>query len=400
MYNIAKVLVEKYPALDISTTEIRPGPPLGRALEAEISSFDYSASEQAAYQLMDYLKTIPGVTTIDSGLKKGDDEIHVVLDRKMATYVGIDLDLAARHVRAATGGLVVSSIRRGTEEIDITIRYPELDVDELKQLRNVLITNNRDGIVPLYKIAHFEQYEGFTTLRHKDGIRIVNVVADIDSEKISSLELNEKVHENEALWMKGISNKVTVNYGGEQEKNQESFQSLIFAFGFALIAIFFILALQFNNMSYPFVVMLAIPFGAIGIIFSFYLHDMFWKPMPLSFFSSLGMVALTGVVVNSSLVLLVFIQRACKSGLELHQAIVQAGRRRLRAVLLTATTTIVGLLPTAYGWGGLDPFVSPMALALSWGLVFATVITLVTIPAVLAVGYDIKMAIRKVSGSS
>jgi len=136
---------------------------------------------------------------------------------------------------------------------------------------------------------------------------------------------------------------------------------------------------------------LAIPFGAIGIIISFYFHDMFWKSMPLSFFSSLGMVALTGVVVNSSLVLLVFIQRARQEGMDVIDAIVTAGRRRLRAVLLTAATTVVGLLPTAYGWGGLDPFVSPMALALSWGLVFATGVTLITIPATLAVAHDIRL---------
>ena len=117
--------------------------------------------------------------------------------------------------------------------------------------------------------------------------------------------------------------------------------------------------------------------------------------MPLSFFSSMGMVALTGVVVNSSLILLVFIQRARDEGVAMIDAIIQAGRRRLRAVLLTATTTVVGLLPTAYGWGGLDMFVSPMALALSWGLIFATVVTLFTIPAALAVGHDTKYFFKR-----
>ena len=110
--------------------------------------------------------------------------------------------------------------------------------------------------------------------------------------------------------------------------------------------------------------------------------------MPLSFFSTMGMVALTGVVVNSSMVLLVFIQRALQDGMSVHDAILLAGRRRLRAVVLTAATTVVGLLPTAYGWGGMDPFVAPMALALSWGLAFATLITLIVIPAVLAVTFD------------
>ena len=395
MDHITELLKTKYPKLDISSTLISNGPPLGRALEAEINGFDTASSEQAARQLMEYLPTIEGVTTIDSGLKPGDDELHVVLDRKLAAYAGIDLDIVSRHVRAAADGLNVSTIRKGTEEIDVTIRFPSNDIDELEQINNVLIPNNRGGLVPLNKIARLEEHRGYTTIRHKDGVRIVNVVADVDTKILSSLKLNKIVKDNESKWLQGVEDKVTVNYGGEQEKNQESFVSLLIAFVFALVAIFFLLAIQFNNMVYPLIVMMAIPFGAIGVILSFYLHDLLWKPMPLSFFSTMGMVALTGVVVNSSLVLLVFIQRSRAEGMKIKEAILLAGRRRLRAVLLTAATTVVGLLPTAYGWGGLDPFVSPMALALSSGLTFATVITLFTIPALLAVGHDVRAVFRR-----
>ena len=394
MRKLAEILPEKFPEFDIAVTALRPGPPVGRALEAEISSYDDEYSAIAARKLMTFLKSIDGVTSVDSGLKKGDDELHVILDRELATYAGVNLATASQQIRAAVGGLVVSNIRRGKEEIDVTIRFPDKADGEVQQLKKLLIPNSRGGLVPLEKISNFKQHNGFTTIRHKDGIRIVNVVADIDDKIISSGKLNKTVQDSISEWLGDIENKVVINYGGEEEKNQESFRSLGFAFGFALIAIFFILAIQFNNMVYPLIVMLAIPFGAIGVIFSFYLHDMFWKPMPLSFFSSLGMVALTGVVVNSSLVLLVFIQRARKAGMEIHQAIIQAGRRRLRAVLLTAITTIVGLLPTAYGWGGLDHFVSPMALSLSWGLVFATFVTLFTIPATLAVGHDVRDVFR------
>ena len=177
----------------------------------------------------------------------------------------------------------------------------------------------------------------------------------------------------------------------------ESIEGLKQSFLFALLGIFFLLAIQFNNLSYPLVVMLSIPFGAVGIILSFYVHGLLWKAMPLSFFALMGMVALSGVVVNSALVLLVFIQRAMKEGKSCFEAIILGGRRRLRAVLLTATTTVVGLLPTAYGWGGMDPFVSPMALALSWGLAFATLITLFAIPAFLAVREDIDIKVREVA---
>jgi multidrug efflux pump subunit AcrB len=406
MHRLAEILPKKFPEFDIAVTAIRPGPPVGRALEAEISSSDDRHAAVAAHRLIQYLQSIQGVLAVDSGLKQGDDELHVVLNRELATYAGVNITIAAQQIRAAVGGLVVSSIRRGKEEIDVTIRFPEnneladINLSEVQQLKQLLIPNNRGGLVPLKKIATFKERKGFTTIRHKDGIRIVNVVADINDKVISSNKLNNIIRNAQAEWAGDVSHKIVVNYGGEEEKNQQSFKSLQFAFGFALIAIFFILAIQFNNMVYPLIVMLAIPFGAIGVIFSFYLHDLFWKPMPLSFFSSLGMVALTGVVVNSSLILLVFIQRARQQGMEVHAAIIQAGRRRLRAVLLTAITTIVGLLPTAYGWGGLDHFVSPMALALSWGLVFATFVTLFTIPATLAVGHDVRAGLRMFLGLS
>ncbi|MDQ1363821.1 MAG: hypothetical protein QG652_1683 [Pseudomonadota bacterium] len=395
MHALSRTLPEKYPEFDISFSEIRPGPPLGRPLEAEISSYDDALAEQAARNLMEYLKTVKGVTSIDSGLKRGDDEIHVVLDRELATYAGVDLATAAQQVRAAVGGLVVSYVRKGTEEIDVTIRFPDKGAAELKQLRNIQIPNKRDGLVPLHKIAHFEQQPGYTTIRHMEGIRIVNVVADINADEITSVELNKQVKAAEPQWKGDAADTIQVNYGGEQEKNQESFISLVLAFAFAMLGIFFILAIQFNNLGYPLIVMLAIPFGMVGIIVSFYLHSIFWKPMPMSFFSSLGMIALTGVVVNSSLVLLEFIQRAVKEGVELVDAVRQAGRRRLRAVTLTSATTVLGLLPTAYGWGGMDPFVSPLALALGWGLMVSTIFTLLTIPAVVVAAHDSKVYLLK-----
>jgi len=391
MYQLARTLPAKHKELDIAFSEIRPGPPTGRALEAEISSTNTSASEKAAQQLMDYLRTVKGITTVESGLQPGDDELHVVFNRGLAAYSGVDLATAANHVRAAVGGLRVTTTRRGTEEVDVTIRFPEIKREQ-KNLESLLIPNQRGGLIPITQIAKFVERPGYSTIRHKAGIRIVNVVANVNTDELTSIELNRLVQQNEKTWMANLPAKVNVNYGGEQEKNQESARDLGRAMGFALVAIFFILAIQFNNLRYPLVVMLAIPFGAIGIIVGFLVHG-----LSLSFFSMLGFIALMGVVVNSSLILIVFVQRALEEGVHWRDALIQAGRRRLRAVLLTATTTVVGLLPTAYGWGGSDPFVAPMALALSWGLIFATLITLIAIPATMAVGMSLseKRRLRK-----
>ena len=274
----------------------------------------------------------------------------------------------------------------------MTIRYPPDRANELQNLRELQIPNQRGGLVPLNRIGKLEEHPGYTAIRHKNGLRVVRVVADVDTSAITSVAINRLVAEREAEWLGDAAGRVQVNYGGEQEKNVESFRNLMVSFVFALIAIFFILAIQFNNLGYPLIVMLAIPFGVVGVVFTFYLHNLLWKPMPLSFLSTMGTVALAGVVVNSAIVLLSFIQEARSAGAGVHEAIVQAGRRRLRAVILTATTTVVGLLPTAYGWGGLDPIVSPMALALGWGLAFSTFIALFTIPAALALAVDMRSA--------
>ena len=380
MRSLTKQLPERYPQLEFAFGEIKPGPPTGRALEVEISSSDNHANEKAAQQLIDYLHTIKGVTTIETGLQPGDEELHVVVNRTMASYVGVDLKTIATHVRAVVDGLRVTTIRRGTEEVDVTIRFNSQLTDPNKLLDMVKVPNKTGYLTPLSKMAVLKKHDGFTAIRHKEGLRVVSVTANVDSKITTSLALNKLVLNSEDKWLGDLKEKVRINYGGENEKNQESFQSLGAAFLFALVAIFGIIAIQFNKISYPFAVMLAIPFGIVGIIVSFVLHDIFWRPMPLSFFSTMGMVALTGVVVNSSLVLLVFAQRLIEDGMDFKEAVFMAGKRRLRAVILTASTTVVGLLPTAYGWGGMDPFVSPMALALSWGLIFATVFTLITVP--------------------
>ncbi|MDH5395041.1 MAG: efflux RND transporter permease subunit, partial [Gammaproteobacteria bacterium] len=394
-----KSLPAKYPELEVAFELVKPGPPTGRALEVEISSNNNISNEKVAQNLIDFLKKVEGVTTIESGLQEGDKEVHVVLNKTMAVYAGVDLATAASHVRAAVDGLRVTTTRYGTEEVDVTIRYPEQSED-IKTLEHLQVPNNRGGLIPLSSISKFEEKTGFTTIRHKEGVRVIRVFANIDETVTSSIKLNKLVELNKDTWLKDYKDKVKIHFGGEQEKNQESFQGLAFSFLFALVAIFFILAIQFNNLGYPIIVMLAIPFGVVGVILSFYIHDLLWKPMPLSFFSTMGMVALTGVVVNSSMILLVFIQRARQDGMETIEAIILAGRRRLRAVVLTAATTVVGLLPTAYGWGGTDPFVAPMALALSWGLVFATLITLIVIPAALAVSHDVADLLhRKRSGA-
>jgi len=384
MQKIEQQVVPLFPNMQISLAMEATGPPVGRALQVELTGRSPVKQEAVARRLIDILKEIDGVYAIESDLEPGDSELHIVLDRSLAAYAGIDLVTAAQHIKAAFDGLRVSTLNHGKEEVDVTIRYPEEAQSDLKTLMNIGIANKRGGLIPLDKVAHVEERAGTTSIRHKDGSRVMSVSAEVDTSIITSQELNAIIKQRVDEWLAEDAAVVKYHLGGEQERGEESVQGLIFSFVFALLGIFVILAVQFNRLLYPLLVMLAIPFGAIGIIVGFYLHG-----QPLSFMALMGFVALTGVVVNSSLIMAVFIQRKIAEGVAWRDAVVEGGMRRLRAVLLTAITTVVGLLPTAYGLGGLDPFVAPMALALSWGLLFSTMITLFSIPAALGVGMDI-----------
>lgn len=385
MRALEKEIPQLFPELSINFVMMAAGPPTGRAVQVEISGGKDKAREKVARRLVDLLEKTPGIHSVESGLQEGDPEIHIVLNRELAAYAKVDMATVATHIRAAFDGLVVSNLKQGKEEVDVTLRYPEKSNNSIDTLKNLMIPNRTGGLVPLGKIAAFEQQPGLASVRHKNGVRVIHVSAEVRPGEITSAEANALVNKTKDEWLGEEGQYVKYRLGGEQERTEESVRGLIFSFIFALFGIFIILAIQFNKLSYPFLVMLAIPFGMIGIVIGLFLHG-----QPISFMSLMGFVALTGVVVNSSLVMAVFIQRLLEDGVPWFEAIITGGKRRLRAVLLTAITTVVGLLPTAYGWGGFDPFVAPMALALSWGLLFSTVITLFSVPAALAAALDLK----------
>jgi len=390
MQRIQREVPPLFPELNISLAMQKPGPPVGRALQVELIGKDEAALARVAGRLVALLRGIEGAHAIESDLEAGDPELHIVLDRRLAAYAGIDLATVATHIRAAFDGLRVSTLKRGKEEVDVTIRYPEAAQHDLQSLLRLEIPNRRGGLIPLARVARLERATGVNSVRHKDGNRVINVSAEVDTARLTSKELNRIVRARAATWLGEDAQRVQYHLGGEEERSEESVRGLIFSFVFALLGIFVILAIQFNSIGYPILVMLAIPFGAIGIIVGFFLHG-----EPISFMALMGFVALSGVVVNASLVMAVFIQRQLRAGVPWRTAIIESGKRRLRAVLLTAITTVVGLLPTAYGWGGLDPFVAPMALALSWGLMFSTVITLYSVPAALGIALDCKHVMQR-----
>lgn len=367
----------------------REGPPVGRPVAVKVRGDDFSVLENIADKISQALNNIKGVSDVASDYEVGRGEIRVIIDEEEATRAYLSVEEIASSIRNAFKGGVATSIKpvKAEEEIDVIVRFPEDYRKDRSSFNSILIPNRFGNLVPLNKVARLKDMVSVARIRHLDGRRVITVRANVDNKHITSLEVNRILQKE----FKDIFSKYpgySIEYGGEQEENVRSIRSFTKAFVLALILIFFILAANFNSLVQPLVVMMALPFGLIGVIWAFYVHR-----LPLSFFMLMGSVGLAGIVVNDSIVLVEFINNLRRKGVDRRSSIIQSGQIRLRPVLLTSITTALGLAPTAYGIGGGDPFLKPMAVTIVWGIICATVLTLIVIPCIYAIIDDIVIKI-------
>lgn len=374
---------------DLRFDKPESGPPVGKPVEARARGEDFDTLDQIAKEYTDYLSTIDGTSDVTWDHKPGKEEIRVSVDRNKAAMSGLSVGQVAKTIRAVFEGGVATKIKpvKAEEETDVTVRFDKGDTKDISAFENILISNKFGNLIPLKKIASIKKVPGTTVIHHLDGKRVVTTSCNIDTNKTTSMKINgllaKKFHDISKRYQ-GYS----VKYGGEQEESVESLKSLVKAFFFAALIIFLILASFFRSLIQPFVVLLAIPFGLIGVISAFLLHG-----LPLSFMAILGIVGLNGIVVNDSIVLVSFINKLRNTGMSRKESIVKAAQIRLRPVILTTITTVGGLSTVAYGIGGKDPFLVPMALAICWGLSFATVLTLIVIPCIYSILDDLALKI-------
>ena len=367
------------------------GPPVGKAVEAKIRGESFETLDAIAGEYMDYLGRIEGATDITWDHKPGKEEIRVKVDNEKAALTGLTVAQIAKTVRAVFEGGIATKIKpvKAEEETDVTVMFPEEASGDISVFDDVLVRNKYGNLIPLKKVALIEKVSGTTTIHHLDGKRVVTASCNVDTDKITSLKINQMLEKKfKGLFQKHLG--YSVKYGGEQEETLESMQSLLLAFFYAFLIIYLILSSSFRSIVQPLIIMLAIPFGLIGVVFAFLAHG-----IPLSFMAILGIVGLNGIVVNDSIVLVDFINKLRLEGMERRDSIIKAGQMRIRPVILTTITTCGGLSTVAYGIGGKDPFLVPMALSICWGLAFATVLTLVVIPCIYSIVDDITLKITK-----
>ena len=367
------------------------GPPVGKAVAIHIRGDEYGTLEKIANQFRDFVSSIKGTLDVQDDYRPEQDQIRVIVDEDKASRAYLSIGDIAATVRNAFEGGTATSIKRvkAEKEIDVVVRFPSSERKKIGTFREILIPNRFGNLIPLEKVARVEKSKGMSVINHLDGKRIITISASVNPKEINSLKVNRMV----AKHFKGAGSKradYTIRYGGEQEETRKSMSSLLKAFALAAFLIFMILATNFNSLIQPLVVMLAIPFGLIGVIIAFLVHG-----EPFSFMAILGVVGLSGVVVNDSIVLVDFINKLRKKGVDRRHSIIEAGQLRLRPVILTTLTTVLGLASVAYGIGGSDPFLRPAALAIVWGLVFATALTLIILPCIYAVIDDLAVFLKR-----
>jgi multidrug efflux pump subunit AcrB len=369
----------------VAFARVASGPPVGKPVSLSVTGEDFKTLEQAAADLKLKLATVRGVKDISDTYSLGKQEVRLRVRQKEASSAGLDPTSIGLTVRAAFEGVVASNLRGLDEEVNLRVILEQKERESIRTLESLNVLNPASQLIPLRKVVDFENGQGLQVIDHKDYLRQVNVTADVDYSIISASEANNVIRQYFPEFSKKFPG-VGISFGGEDQDTVEAMQSLGRAFIVAFMAIFLILVMTFQNLAQPFLVMITIPLGAVAALIAFFVHG--W---PITFMGMMGIVALAGVIVNNAIVMIDFVNQLRSEGVGLHESIIEAAGIRFRPIFLTTATTVAGLLPTAYGIGGLDEFVVPIALALGWGLLFGSLLTAVIFPVAIAALDDLRM---------
>ena len=357
-------------------------------INIELRGKDSQALSELGEKLKDKLAKFSAVSDIEDSLSDGKEELQLEL-KPEASLLGLDLNTVARQVRQAVYGFEVQRVQRGREEVRVMVRYPLSARQSIETLEQMMIRVGANQEVPLWQVANVFPGLSPTSILRIDRQRTLSVTADFDKENgnlsAALSEVSEFLAEQVASYP-GASFELA----GEARDQEESSRGLLVGALALLIVIYILLAIPFKSYTQPLIVMLVIPFGLIGAVIGHWIMG-----MDLTLLSFMGMLALSGVVVNDSLVLVDYINSQRKKGVAVLDAVYSAGGRRFRPVLLTSLTTFAGLMPLLFEKSTQAQFLIPMAVSLGFGILFATLITLFIVPINYLILVDIKRYLKR-----
>jgi len=363
------------PAAERMTYNYSVGPAAGAKVAIQLSHRDVLTLEHAAARLARELSDYAGVFDVDSGLEQGKPQLDLEL-KPAARSLGITERDLANQIRAAFFGAEALRQQRGRDELRVYVRLPESERETLYSVENFIVRTPGGGEIPLGQAARVTEGRSFTEIRREDGKRVIEVSSDVDENVANAGQITEALTGEVLPRMQQELPGLTWSLSGEQEAQAESIGGLMRGMVLALLAMYALMAVAFRSYVQPLLVLFAVPFGLIGAVLG---HAIMGYTM--SFVSVLGLVALSGVVINGSLVLITAINDFRKEGVELHDAVISGTVRRVRPVVLTSLTTFFGLTPIIFETSLQARFLIPMAISLGFGVLFVTAIALLLVPA-------------------
>jgi multidrug efflux pump subunit AcrB len=357
---------------------------MGANIDVLIAHQDFSVLEQASERIRKLLGEYQGVSDIEDTFARGKREIKLKLKPEARTLGITETDLG-RQVRAAFHGAEALRLQRGRNEIKVMVRYPDTNRRKLWDLETMRIHTPSGNEIPLLQAADVIEGQGFSEINRTDRKRVINISATVNNKQSNAQEIIADLKQNLLPQLTADYPGLSWDMEGEEKERKESLGSMLGGFKLAMVAIFALLAIPFRSYSQPLLIMIAIPFGMIGAVLGHIIMG-----FNLSLLSMFGLVALSGVVVNDSLLLIDKANKNRRQGMSPREAIVAAGTRRFRPIVLTSLTTFFGLTPMIMETSVQAQFLVPMAISLGFGILFATGITLLLIPTLYIILEDIR----------
>ena len=368
---------------ELLTFSIIGGGPGGNPLEIQLIGEDLGQLQLAADDLKREIAKYPGTFDITDNFRPGkmEKQIHV---NKNAKTLGITMADIATQIRQAYYGDEVLKVQRGKDDIKVMVRYSSRERESEASIDNFRIRSRDGRQIPLNQLADVEVDRGYSSIRRVDRKRVITVISDINEDIANARVIVQDLKKDYLDTLVARFPGIDYDLEGQAKRTQESIDSLKKGFSLAAMIMFLLLASQFRSYIQPVIIMTAIPFGCIGAIIGHLVMG-----LDITIISIFGIVALSGIVINDSLILIDFINSKIAQGQKRFESVIEAGQNRFRPVLLTSVTTVAGLCPLLLETSFQAQFLIPMAVSISFGLIAATFLTLIFVPALYVVINDI-----------
>ena len=348
----------------------------GNAVDVEVYGFDFAATNEVAKELSAKIKNIKGTKDVSISRDKSKPELQIIFDQEKMSANGLNTAMVANVVKNRVDGMIATRLRQSGDEYDVVVRFKKSSRSTLTDVENFAVTNTMGQVIRLGEIAQVREYWSPPNIERKRKERVVRVSFTPFERSLTDIQKDVEKAIIETPKPAGVM----VQISGAIKEQTEAFMDLSLLLLVSLILVYLVMASQFESLKMPFIIMFSIPFAFSGVAIALFLTS-----TTLSVISGIGAVLLIGIVVKNAIVLVDFINLMRDRGNELYEAIALSGRSRLRPVLMTSLTTILGMLPLALSSGSGSELWKPMGIAVIGGLIFSTVVTLVIVPVVYAI---------------